>query len=334
MKAVRKTVYIVGLCAAAVTLESRVAAQAPAAADRPVSMKAKKRPPPPSEAPRVLDLSGPIPIVIDEPGDYRLDRDWSPDHQGERGPFLSIEADDVTLDFRGHSIAVQNEGPAILVSGHDVTLRNGEVGGSDDQGFPLSIQGSAATIESLHVGGQNSSQFGGPTTSELVVRDSTFSSGLIGLPAGSMLEHNVFVCGAPECGVTIGDGTRVVENVWREFESTALVITGDGNFVERNIFAPRDTARGVIVIVEGRSNLIRDNAFQIDGSPGPLLRVNNGANVLEANVALPAPGGERVELGIQFTADGNAFGNNRLAALVPIDLGATVQTDLGGNVGF
>lgn len=335
MKTVRNAVCLVGVCAAAVGLQSRLAAQAPADAGPAASMNAgKKRPPPPPDADRVLDLSGPIPIVIDEPGHYRLDRDWDPDRQGESGPFLSIVANDVTLDFRGHSISVLNEGPAISVSGENVTLRNGAVSGSDDQGFPLSILGSSATIEGLRVAGQNASHFGGSTTFELVVRESTFLSGLGGVPAGSILERNSFLCGAPECGVEIGDDTRVVGNVWREFAGTALVVTGDGNFVERNIFAPRDTARGIVVTVDGRSNLIKDNAFQVDGSPGPLLRINNGANVLEANVALPAPGGERAELGIQFTADGNAFGNNRLAALVPVDLGGTLQTDLGGNVGF
>lgn len=38
--------------------------------------------------------------------------------------------------------------------------------------------------------------------------------------------------------------------------------------------------------------------------------------------------------GIRFTMNGNFYGNNRVAASVPFNVGATVQTDWGGNVGF
>ena len=37
---------------------------------------------------------------------------------------------------------------------------------------------------------------------------------------------------------------------------------------------------------------------------------------------------------MEFTANGNYYGNNRMAAQVPFALGGTVQTDWGGNVGY
>ena len=51
----------------------------------------------------------------------------------------------------------------------------------------------------------------------------------------------------------------------------------------------------------------------MDGISGSAILVNNGANVLEANVVLPIQGGRAADVGIQFTADGNSLGNNRLA---------------------
>ena len=38
--------------------------------------------------------------------------------------------------------------------------------------------------------------------------------------------------------------------------------------------------------------------------------------------------------GITFFSDGNFYGDNIVWATVPFNVGATVQTDLGGNVGF
>jgi hypothetical protein len=330
MKTVTKTVYLVGVCAALFVSSSQLLAQAPSTTAQASTGSGKKAPPPPPEAARVLDLSGPIPIVIDEPGYYRLDRNWSPNHQGALGAFLRITANSVTLDFRGYTISVLNEGPAISIDGSFVTLRNGGVSGGDDQGSPLSVQGPGATLENMRVGGLNASYFGGTTSSELTLRDSSFGTGVEGVPTGSVLERNTFGCGFQN-GVGISDDTRVSDNVWLACDGTALGVAGAGNLIERNVFGPMER---VALAVDGRGNLLRDNTFRVDGSAEPVVQVNNGANVLEANVVLPIPGGQRASVGIVFTADGNQFGNNRVGAVVPFNVGATTQTDWGGNVGF
>lgn len=41
-----------------------------------------------------------------------------------------------------------------------------------------------------------------------------------------------------------------------------------------------------------------------------------------------------LDSGIRFTVSGNFYGNNRVAATVPFNLGTATQTDWGGNVGF
>ena len=132
--------------------------------------------------------------------------------------------------------------------------------------------------------------------------------------------------------MTIADDTRVTDNAWNVSASgPALIVQGAGNLVERNFFGPSDSTS---ILVNGRHNLVRDNTIQVDGLTEAAIQVNNGANVLEANIVLPIPGGDRATVGIQFTADGNSFGNNRLGALVPVDVGSTTHTNWSGNVGF
>jgi hypothetical protein len=276
----------------------------------------------------VLNLSRPI--VIDEPGYYRLDRNW--EVENDFGTYLEIRANAVTIDFRGYSFINLGEGIAVAIAGNSVALRNGRINSPDDQATPLNVQGSAVLIENMSVFGQNASYFGGDTSSRLVIRDSGIASGAAGVPPGSVLERNGFGCAAPGCAVTILDETRVTDNVWSVGPSgPALVVQGAGNLVERNVFGvSEDTS----IVVNGRRNLLRDNTIQVDGLTEAAIQVNDGANVLEANIVLPVPGGERATVGIRFTADGNAFGTNRLGALVPVDVGSTTQTDWGGNVGF
>jgi hypothetical protein len=327
-RALMKTVWLVGVCTAALGVSPQLSAQAPKAGPQPPPQSGKWPLPPPPEAARVLNLS--MPIVIDEPGYYRLDRDW--EVENDFGIYLEIRANGVTLDFRGYSFFNRGEGIAVAIFGDSVRLRNGGINSPDDQATPLSVQSSAVLIENMSVFGQNASYFGGDNRSRLVMRDSSIASGASGVPPGSILERNRFGCAAPGCELTIADDTRVTDNVWNVGPSgPALIVQGAGNLIERNVFSPSDDTS---IVVNGRQNLVRDNTIQVDGLSEAAIQVNNGANVLEANIVLPVPGGDRATVGIQFTADGNSFGNNRLGALVPVHAGSTTQTNWGGNVGL
>jgi hypothetical protein len=280
MKTVRKTVCLVSVCAAAVGLSSQLSAQTPETSPQPPPGLAKKPPPPPPpEAARVLNLSAPI--VIDEPGYYRLDRNW--EVENDFGTYLLIHANSVTLDFRGYSFFNRGEGIAVAIVGNSVTLRNGLIDSPDDQATPLSVDGHSVLIDNMGVRGQNASQFGGDSNSRLVIRGSGISSGASGVPPGSTIEGSAFGCNAPGCAVTIADDTRVTDNVYNQ---VALIVQGAGNLVERNVFRPSDD---LSIQVEGRRNLLRDNTIQVDGLAAPAIQVNNGANVLEANIVLPIP---------------------------------------------
>ena len=70
-----------------------------------------------------------------------------------------------------------------------------------------------------------------------------------------------------------------------------------------------------------------------------MWRIGGTANTLDGNIGAPSeslglPRAVRARIGMQFTAEGNYYGDNRMAAEVPFALGGTVQTDWGGNVGY
>ena len=76
---------------------------------------------------RVLDLSR-LPVVIDEPGIYAIDRNWRipAEAVGDNPELIRITADDVTLDLHGFEItAREGQGATLLVITGSAEIRNG-----------------------------------------------------------------------------------------------------------------------------------------------------------------------------------------------------------------
>jgi hypothetical protein len=71
-----------------------------------------------------------------------------------------------------------------------------------------------------------------------------------------------------------------------------------------------------------------------EGSFSVGISVQGELNVLEGNILNFSRGNPGGGTGIEFLADGNFYGNNRMNATVPFNLGGTTQTDWGGNVSF
>jgi hypothetical protein len=72
------------------------------------------------------------------------------------------------------------------------------------------------------------------------------------------------------------------------------------------------------------------------GFSGPrttAIIIDGAQNIARGNLAR-GPEGAVWGVGIRFLKDGNFYGNNQMSALVPFDLGGTVQTDWGSNFGF
>ena len=119
--------------------------------------------------------------------------------------------------------------------------------------------------------------------------------------------------------------------------------------VSNNTFVSRNTLLGLTsdervgsgpiigIQIEGDRNTIMHNSLNPTSHAGGLdigITVQGEMNVLDGNILNTSPEGAGNGTGIEFLSDGNFYGNNRMNALVPFDLGATVQTDWGGNVGF
>lgn len=106
--------------------------------------------------------------------------------------------------------------------------------------------------------------------------------------------------------------------------------------VAENVFDDRslDDQVNVIQVIANDNQVLR-NTLLLFGDEGVLIDVQGTRNTIDGNVAAPSvitSGSPFV--GIRFSADGNWYGNNRVTATTPFDLGGTVQSDWGGNVSY
>jgi hypothetical protein len=272
-------------------------------------------------------------VVIDAPGLYVLSRDWEVSGS-EPVPQLSIEADNVVLDFRGFTLDVSNGGLAVTIRGSGVTLRNGRLR-ADEQA--LMSSGRATTLERMTISSNSGVLLEGDGAT---VRDDVYRARFsLHIQANSTIEHSDLGC-SQTCVSISGGGNKVLQNRINTFVdagNAGIVIHGNGNIVAGNTVSASSDADAIFDVM-GDNNVLRDNTVAIDvegfGPPRTLMVVNGSRNVVHGNIALPGITGERSPTGIRFVRDGNFYGDNRIAALVPFDLGATVQTDWGGNVGF
>ena len=286
---------------------------------------------------QVLDLST-VPVIIDVPGTYALDRDWDdlPALASPGVAAVQIAADDVVLDLRGFTII--NEGPAIEILGARVLVRDGELVSEAVQA--LRSSGSRTIIEKvvargfagvLLVGESGAVSLSG---SGSVVRDSNMSSRSSALRVGSdtLVERNVITCFFG-C-IVLGSNNQLTNNTLSGQAGNLIAIDGDDNLIDRNTIDQFAGAVDHLMIVSGNRNVIRDNTLWASENQ-VVFTVDGTQNIIDGNIASPnVQTGARATIGIKFTRDGNFYGDNRLAALVFSDNGGTVQTDWGGNVTF
>jgi hypothetical protein len=289
---------------------------------------------------RVLDLGKP-PVVIDEPGLYAIQQNWRfPRATTEVCPeLIQITADGVTLDLHGFTVAADNGGPPpstlFVITGDSAEIRNGgiEAGGINAAFAVHSTRGPWLHQLSV-VSPERGMTFEGDGTT---ISDSQIT-GPIQLGGRSNLERNTIRSAGAVSVWLAGDGNHVTDNRIFPFRADAgVVIRGHGNVVANNVTDVTDAPVHVGFRVEGDHNVLRSNVLVTGSTPtsDPLWQVSGTGNTLDGNIAAPAHEQERqATAGMEFTADGNYYGDNRMAAQVPFSLGGTVQTDWGGNVGY
>jgi hypothetical protein len=148
------------------------------------------------------------------------------------------------------------------------------------------------------------------------------------------LERNVINCNFA-CVTVLGDDNRIMNNRVSPWQGGVIDVLGNRNIVAGNVV---DATNSIDIDepfqIAGDGNVVRDNTVLLGGELSHVFVVSGTANTLDGNIGAPPTPGGRAPVGMEFTADGNFYGDNRMAAQTPFALGGTMQTDWGGNVGY
>jgi hypothetical protein len=299
---------------------------------------------------RVLDLRNP-PVVIDQPGLYAIDRNWRfPGSDNVLSGLIQITANEVTLDLHGFAILADYP-TALVITAASAEVRNGVLSAccTDGRSVAVDVKNGASlhhlSIFSYERMNLEDSEGGVAITDSLMSVRSGVRFGDL-----AIVDRNTIHCSFA-CATLVGDGNQLTNNRFHPFSGGGIDIEGNRNLVGNNVIDLTNIMfDGEAFKVEGDFNVVRGNTVlfggfeepgvPVPGSPppivaGPSLWVISGtANTLDGNIAPPPGPGRQRRIGMEFTADGNFYGNNRMAAQTPFALGGTVQIDWGGNVGY
>jgi hypothetical protein len=274
-----------------------------------------------------------VPVEIIEPGVYVLDRNWSELGLTFDGTII-ISADDVTLDFQGFELSGENA--RIVSTGQRARIRNGRIVAYHST---IDVSGADTLIEHMraHVKAGNAIRLSGRGT---VLTDSDASAdndgGAVYAGEDTIVRENRLE--GPIHAVHVSSRTTVADNLLacgRAFP--CITVDGANNFISGNRFTVSGAdLRGILI--RGDHNQVLDNVFRSNGGRTAIV-VEGQWNIIRDNLVIHAsvpglPGVIAWEIGIAFLRDGNFYGDNLVSAATPFDVGATVQTDLGGNSGF
>ena len=294
---------------------------------------------------RVLDLSK-FPVVIDEPGLYAIDRNWRipPAATAATLELIRITASGVTLDLHEFQILADVGGASgsavtlLVITGSGAEIRNGGLFACCEGIFTLRSTGVGTKLHHLSVGVHESMTFDADHAS---LSDSTIEVRVaVRLAGRSDVQRNTISCNRGQhCIRLLGDGNQVTDNNVSLGQGGGIGILGHRNVVANNVIDAIADDPSDAFVVEGDHNVVRNNTVLVSDRLRSVVRISGTANTLDGNIGapgVPVPGVPRMQarVGMEFTADGNFYGDNRMAAEVPFALGGTVQTDWGGNVGY
>jgi hypothetical protein len=299
---------------------------------------------PPS--PRILDLSTPDGCVIDEPGEYVLDRDWyftppSADLDQEpnaRCGSVFIRSEGVSLDMRGFKLeggTMWADNPLVTIdTAGSVSLRNGVIFGKE-----TSIRATVPASQPwVSIGLSKISCVGGVELGNrrVSVDGGSFQSGsgaynALTVGSGSNVRFARFSCYESVCFYTQGSRVEFVQNEVTGSFAPGVVISGANAFVAENVIRVSGAPAGAILVGGTRNilarNYVSDTGLEGSGTGILGIRVEGTGIVLDGNIVT------QMSTGISFSQTGHFYGSNRVSAATPF-VGTDGQTDWGGNVGF
>ena len=267
------------------------------------------------------------PVVINEPGYYYFTNNIEFGDSGANA--IEVNASGVTIDLMGFTLSNSDSADAgILLNQARAEVRNGAIRGFLTAGIKSS--GDEARVVGLRVS------------------DNTTGinlSGANGYVRNCTVARNSFATGG--AGIILGVGGIVMDNVVANYGFGIYIgavgiirgnhITACGVGIEAQIDQPYifNNNVGCSGCVGGdgigiRVNLdarVSDNTVTF--STAKNIDVVGARNAIEHNLLTMSP------VGIAFSAHGNFYSDNRASGCAtPWDLGATSQTDGGGNIAF
>jgi hypothetical protein len=262
-----------------------------------------------------------------------FDRNWNAIGDVFMGA-IAIRANDVTLDLQGFELAADYVG--IYIYSPDATIRNGRINTARIGGAAILARAPRATIDRIRA-----------TTGHGQVIELT--------GAESILTNSVVTNLADGVGVAAGNSTTVRNNRISSPSDQAIQLVGSNATIADN-----SLACGVFypcIDIEGVNNTVSYNRLSAASGSQAGISVRGDYNFVLANVVMGCGGITAMvvdgqwnairdnlvpgcgltsgwQTGVLFRRDGNFYGDNTVWALTPFNVGATVQTNLGGNNGF
>jgi len=293
----------------------------------------------------VLDFTDPDDCVIDEPGNYILDRSWDlgDAQSGVVCTTVEIDTNELTLDLRGHELKGAPEIPTVSQCGSGLrtgqsyfpAIHGGSVIGNPDA---VDCDNEFVRLDSLYVHGSIQAH-------HLTVVGSEISNGSIsiygcdsdGCGPSYIANIRMLDCSEGQCvSFWSGGPARKYPNViHNNYFEGCVESHGDNAKIIGNVFYLNGEAQ-CPAIAAGSGDIIGWNTLEGSGTQGTGVRVGYASQhdvvrnaVIEGNIV------RGMAVGIEFMsdADGNFYGNNRVSATTPF-AGTNGQTDWGGNVSF
>lgn len=285
---------------------------------------------PPGSA-RTLDLST-VPMTITEPGTYLVRRNWDLRYVDARsvGTSITVTASNVVIDFQGYQILFADYGVGVKIKGSNVTLRDGSMaGGIFASTFRSS--GGETVLDNMSIYSYEGVQLTGGFSE---MRDSDFQThGALILGNNAVVERNVLL--GETSPVQLANDDRLVGNHITSSGDDVVIVRGDRNTLIDNWidFHGGGPGYGPVIGVTGNGNAVMRNTVMLP-DVALVIDINGTSNTIDANVAPPVQGFTQPGAGVRFRQGGNFYGNNRMWAQTPYDLGGLPQTDWGGNIGY
>ena len=217
-----------------------------------------------------------LPVTINNPGTYCLERNESTSITS--GAAITVNANDVTIDFKGHKIDGSGAGAGTLALGvsavnrRGLTVRNGRI-----RGFLWGVQtsGTGTVVEDLSLDANTQGGINCDGTACTVRRNSIWNSGGAVLPPPGV-DSSYGIANYSDGGQTYDNTVSSFLNLANQFPIAIQVGLGAGSIVRHNRVIGPGSGQGIGISVAnlGSGVLIAANeivAFEkgIDGGINP-----------------------------------------------------------------